>query len=120
MSIPATFNIAYYRGDTYEFYIRPKDQDGIAVDLSDFTAATFTIGDARGSALTTTWNCTADIEVANSRIHCVIDSTVGSTLTEGVVYVYDVQVHKDVAPDPEIVYTYLTGTVSVTGDVSSV
>jgi len=38
MAFPAVFNISYYRGDTYEFRIYPKDANGNAFPLTGYDA----------------------------------------------------------------------------------
>ena len=115
MATPATFNIAYYRGDTYELNVRPKDQDGNSIDLTagGFTAA-FTIASSRGPSPDTSIACTADIIDEGTVIYCMIPPTQGALLSGSIVYVYDVEVSNGSA-----VHTYLTGTVTVTEDVSN-
>lgn len=116
MAFPATFNIAYYRGDTYEFYVRPKDQDGNAIDLTGYTP-TFTIASDRGSSPAFSVVCDSELTEGDTVIKCTIASDDGATLTAGTVYVYDVEVAD--GSSPSVVQTYLTGTVSVTSDVSN-
>lgn len=53
MAFPGTFNFSYYRGDTYEFIVQPKDSLGGEFDLTDFDAE-FNIATARGGAIATT------------------------------------------------------------------
>ena len=117
MATPATFNIAYYRGDTYSFSIRPKDQDGNPVNLTSEWTAYFTIADERGPDYTFTVPGTVDIEDGEV-LNCSIPSDVGLTLDGDTVYVYDVEV-RNTTPTPPVVQTYLTGTVTVTEDVSN-
>lgn len=55
MAFPGTFNISYYRGDTYEFRIYPKTSSGAAFDLTSFSDSAsdyvkFTIATARGAS----------------------------------------------------------------------
>jgi len=38
MAFPGTFNFSYYRGDTNQFVIRPKNASGSAFDLTGYTA----------------------------------------------------------------------------------
>ena len=47
MAFPGTYNFSYYKGDTNEFVIRPKNASGSAFDLTGYTAAFF-IASARG------------------------------------------------------------------------
>lgn len=113
--IPANFDISYYRGDTYVFYINAKDNEGNDLDLSAYTPsfiiANYRGPDQGGSNPRVAYTATASI--SGSRITCTISPTIGANLTAGP-YVYDVQVANGSAN----VYTYLTGTISVTLDVS--
>jgi hypothetical protein len=110
MALPATYDINYYRGDSYEFIINAKDIDGTELDLSAYTAL-FTIASERGPSPSFSTAATATID--GSQIICTISPTVGATLTSGP-YVYDVQVKQGSSN----VYTYLTGSINVTLDVS--
>ncbi len=112
MAIPATFDIYYYRGDTYTFYLNVKDSEGNLVDLeAGGYSALFTIATSRGANPTDSWVLTPDI--TTSQITCTITPTVGLQLDAGP-YVYDVQVKLD----SSTVYTYLTGNIYITLDVS--
>jgi hypothetical protein len=114
MAFPGTYNFNYYRGDTAEFVIRPKTANGSAYDLTNYTA-TFTIANRRGSTGTqyvaaAVANATTDI------ITCTITPAVGRTLAAGT-YVYDVQI-TDATPNPDVILTILTGSVTVTDDIT--
>jgi hypothetical protein len=53
MAFPGTYNISYYRGDTYEFKIYPKDASGAAFPLTGYDLSEgvkFTISSDRGNA----------------------------------------------------------------------
>lgn len=112
MATPATFDIYYYRGDTYVFYLNVKDADGNLVDLEagGYTAK-LTIATSRGANPDESWVLTPTITA--SQITCTITPTVGLQLDEGP-YVYDVQVKQS----SSVVYTYLTGNIYVTLDVT--
>ncbi len=110
MAFPATYNINYYEGDTYEFNIYPKNSDGSAFSLTDFAVA-FKIATARGAGATQ-YECFATI--SNGTVACKIPAGVGRQLTAGTTYVYDVQVTRS---SDGTVYTLLTGNVDVTADV---
>ncbi len=112
MAIPANFDISYYSGDRYEFYINAKDSEGNDMDLSAYTA-NFIIADARGGDATV--SAVAEATIDGSQIICVIPPTVGASLT-GTTYVYDV----NVANGTDYIYTYLTGSITVTQDVVEV
>lgn len=119
MAFPGTFNINYYEGDTYEFKVYPKNSVGGVFDLSGY-AVKFFIANGRGrtirvggvDVLVTQYECLAEIGV-DSTITCTIPPGVGRQLVAGTSYEYDVQVTKDTK-----VYTVLTGSVSVTADIT--
>jgi hypothetical protein len=112
MAFPGTYNINYYEGDTYEFKIYPKNSIGATFNLSGYSVKFF-IATARGSGATQ-FECQASIST-DSVVTCKIPPGVGRQLVAGTSYVYDVEVAKSA---DGIVYTLLTGTVSVTADVS--
>jgi len=50
MAFPGTYNFSYYRGDTYQFVIRPKNANGTTFALDAYAGnAAFTIANVRGS-----------------------------------------------------------------------
>ena len=113
MSFPATFNISYYKGDKYEFIIRPKDSAGNPFPISDTThTAYFYISTARGANASLTKAGVAAINGTN--IIATITPSTGRQLAAGTTYFYDVSVQKDAGE----IYTLLTGTISVTGDIT--
>jgi hypothetical protein len=112
MAFPGTYNINYYEGDTYEFKIYPKNSIGATFNLSGYSVKFF-IATARGPGATQ-FECQASIST-DSVVTCKIPPGVGRQLTAGTSYVYDVEVAKS---SDGIVHTLLTGTVSVTADVS--
>jgi hypothetical protein len=114
MAFPGTYNFSYYRGDTNEFIIRPKNANGTSFSLTGYTA-NFVIANRRGSTGTQT-AATATVNTSTNIITCVITSPVGRTLPAGT-YVYDVQL-TNVTPDPDIILTVLTGSITVTDDVT--
>lgn len=119
MATPAIFNINYYRGDTYEFTIKPLDQDGNAVVLTG--TPTFTVATSRGPAPNPPdgWHdieCTATL--AGNTIECKITPTQGKEMT-GLSYVYDVELAETPQGPTTKVQTYLTGNLTVTEDVSN-
>lgn len=117
MAFPATYNIQYYQGDTYQFVIRPKTSSGEVFPISSTTHdAYFRIATQRGGADGTgTANGSAVIS-ANS-VTCTIYPSVGNGLNSNTTYYYDISVASKT--DPNIVYTLLTGTISVTADIGS-
>ena len=112
MAFPATYNFSYYKGDTNEFVIRPKNSDGSAFDLAGFTADFF-IATSRGDNPTFSVEAQAVVDSTSDIVTCTILPGVGSTLNAGT-YVYDVEV----TSGPSVVYTLLTGTITVTEQVT--
>lgn len=111
MAFPGNYNFSYYRGDTAEFVIRPKTANGSAFDLSDFSAV-FTIATARGSGVTQ-YEAQAVVNSETNIITCTILPNLGRSLAAGS-YVYDVQI----TSGPSVINTVLTGTMTVTNDIT--
>ena len=115
MAFPGTYNFSYYRGDTYQFIIRPKNANGTTFALDSYTVA-FTMPNRRGSTGTQV-AATATVDTANDIVTCTITPTQGRQLVAGTTYVYDVQI-TDVTPNPDVIFTLLTGSITVTDDVT--
>jgi len=130
MAFPGTYNINYYKGDTYEFNVYPKNNDGTGFDLTSFAGpdldqdtsgtqtAIFKFSTVRGTAGEANQHqCYATISDNKTYIKCAIRPADGALMTAGTSYVYDIQVQKSGTPYP-IVYTLLTGTITVTDQVT--
>ena len=114
MAFPGTYNFSYYRGDTYQFIVRPKNANGTVFTLDDYSdGALFTIANRRGSTGTQVV-ATATVDITNHIITCTITPEQGRELTSGTTYVYDVQIENGAS----IVYTLLTGSITVTDDIT--
>ena len=121
MSFPGTYNISYYYGDTLEFRIFPKNSSGQDFDLSTFELSRFTIAPRRGAPLQEQILCFAAISPDQTNILCAIRPEDSQNLDPGTNYVYDVEIFKtsNQSDTPyDIVYTLLTGNVSITEDVT--
>jgi len=114
MAFPGELNINYYKGDTYEFNITPKRADGSVMALADYLP-TFKIAETRGNA--TTIECFASIN-ANNQVECAITPAAGEQLDPTKTYFYDVEIRKPDVSYPKV-YTLLTGSITVTQQVSS-
>lgn len=112
MAFPATYNISYYRGDTYDFIINPKNSNGTAFNLSGYSGL-FVIASERGDAAAFIANGSASVNASAATVTCQIPSSLGSVLS-GASYVYDVEITNSASTT----YTLLTGTISVTQDVA--
>jgi hypothetical protein len=124
MAFPATYNFRYYRGDTYQFILRPKNADGTNFDLTPFmyNAVTnpnnvrFVIANQRGTGVSVvSYPASGAVDDSDDTVTCTITPDVGDDLTASITWVYDVQIADAVN---DIVYTLLTGTISVTDDIS--
>jgi len=111
MAFPGTYNISYYHGDTFEFTVTPKASDGSAFSLAGYSSKFF-IATKRGTGAT---QYEATSSISNGVITCTILPARGRSLTPGVTYFYDVQIAKS---SDSVVHTLLTGTISVTADVT--
>ena len=115
MTFPSTYNFSYYRGDTAQFVARPKNaNDGSSFDLTDYNAV-FTIATARGATATQYSDAegiTAVVDPTTDIVTCTITPAGGRDLIPGS-YVYDVQIDNGIQ-----IYTLLTGTITVTDDIT--
>jgi hypothetical protein len=115
MAFPGELNLTYYKGDTQEFRIYPRKNDGSSFNMSGYTVK-FSVAENRGSS--SVIECYAVIDGDNSNIvNCAIRPADGEQLVPGTQYVYDVEVKKTSTPY-NLVYTILTGTISVTDQVT--
>ena len=113
MAFPGTYNFNYYRGDTHEFVISPKNSDGTTFQLDSYAGnGAYTIATARGTAGVKT-TAQAIINTTNDTIVCTILPAVGRTLAAGT-YVYDVQINSSATN----IVTLLTGSITVTDDIT--
>jgi len=120
MAFPGELNINYYKGDTYEFNIYPKLAGGSAMDLTGYIVQ-FNIGEARGAtnliqshAVIPTLTGGEDFP---NYVQCAITPAAGAQLDPTKTYYYDVEITKVALPYP-YTYTLLTGTISITDQVS--
>jgi hypothetical protein len=115
MGFPATFNILYYRGDTYEFVIQPKNADGTAFNLTNYPSASskFTVASRAGATDTFVFNGDVSVNNESSYVACTISSENGQSLVQGTSYVYDVQIRS-----ASSTFTLVAGGLSVTNDIS--
>jgi len=111
MAFPGTYNFNYYRGDTSEFVIRPKTSSGSDFPLTGYTGQ-FVIANRRGST-GTQYTAQATVNTSTNIVTCTILPTTGRGLEPGT-YFYDVQINNGA----NLIYTLLTGTVTVSDDVS--
>jgi len=111
MACPGSYNFSYYRGDTNQFVIRPKNASGSSFDLTGYSAQFF-IANRRGST-GTQYEAQAVVDTGNDLVTCTILPGVGRSLAAGT-YVYDVQITTGAAN----IVTLLTGSITVTDDIT--
>lgn len=116
MAFPATYNIRYYRGDLYQFVIRPKTSAGDIYPIDSTTYdAYFRISTSRGGTAGNT--VSANTSIGDNSITCELRPSTGNSLTPGVTYFYDVSIQDK--EDSNVIYTLLTGSITVTGDITT-
>jgi hypothetical protein len=125
MAFPAVFNISYYRGDTYEVRIYPKDSSGNPFPLEGYdlaNGARLTMSTERGeSGIGDQLEGYARISTDRTYIDCAILPENGLAMDFSLNYVYDVQIFKAAVEgvDPySTVITLLTGNITVTDDIT--
>lgn len=68
MAFPGTFNINYYKGDTYEFNVYPKTTAGAVFSMQGYETTKFTISSVRGSGSYAATGLTATLATTNSSL----------------------------------------------------
>jgi len=121
MAFPGTYNINYYKGDTFEFRIYPKDSTGAKFDITSYTQFRFTIsnilGDTAPAGETKTTLLGYAENIDDNYILCAIKPENGSEMIAGVPYYYDVEIGRIDSPYDKI-YTVLQGTINVSEQVT--
>ena len=119
MAFPGELNINYYKGDTHEFKVFPQKTDGSTFYLNDYSNATFTIAAVRGAAgVAGQILGSARISTDGTNVTCAITPENGAEMDSSITYVYDVQVYAQGPSTYDKVFTLLTGSISVTDDVT--
>jgi len=114
MAFPGTYNFSYYRGDTYQFVIRPKNANGTIFTLDDYEGNVFfTIANRRGSSATQI-SGDAVVDITNHIVTCTITGDQGRLLNAATTYVYDVQIDNGAG----VIFTLLTGSITITDDIT--
>jgi hypothetical protein len=66
MAFPGTFNINYYKGDTYEFNVYPKTTDGAVFSMQGYESTRFTISPVRGTDSYVATNLSSTLAIGTS------------------------------------------------------
>ena len=122
MAFPGTYNINYYKGDTFEFRVYPKDSTGNQFLINQYNQFRFTISNVRGDTppagvVKETINGYAEISNDKTYILCAITPENGAQMTAGTTYYYDVEIGKIASPY-DFIYTLLQGTITVSEQVT--
>lgn len=117
MAYPGTYNFSYYRGDTLEFNIYPKNNAGAPFNLAGYTVD-FNIATARGVPSNQQISPYVAISPDSTFIACAITPADGELLTAGQTYVYDIEIRKLDDLNYPKVYTILNGNISVVEQVT--
>lgn len=121
MAFPGNFDIDYYRGDTYEFKIYPKDTSGAPFSLVGYdrtAGVNFTISTQRGQGgIEDQLQAYAEISEDFSHINCAILPANGIDMSSNLPYVYDIEINKTGTPY-SLITTLLTGEIRVKDQVT--
>lgn len=115
MAFPGNYNFTYYRGDTHEFEIVLKTANNQDFILNEYENIVFKIAPRRGASVESQITGSTQ-RVGTNTIKCTIPSSVGINMVPPR-YVYDVQI-TDTTFNPDVVYTVLTGEITVLQDIS--
>jgi uncharacterized repeat protein (TIGR02543 family) len=123
MAFPGELNINYYKGDTHEFKVYPQKADGSTFYLNDYNNATFTIATERGTSPTPSTimpegRIFGSAKIQSDHVVCAITPENGAFMDPTKTYVYDVQIYSQGADTYDKVFTLITGSISVTDDVT--
>jgi uncharacterized repeat protein (TIGR02543 family) len=116
MAFPGELNINYYKGDTHKFKVYPQRPDGSGFGLSSYGNSTFTIATERGA--NPTQRIFGSARIYSDYVECVITPENGAEMDPAITYVYDVQIYSPGPDTYDDVFTLLTGSISVTDDVT--
>jgi hypothetical protein len=119
MAFPGTYNFNYYAGDTFEFFVYPKNSTGDVFDNLSSYSALFVVGESRGASASVINSITASTDASatvlgGDHVSCTIKPAGGRKLINPS-YLYDLQIQNNTSGK---IFTLLTGTISVTQDVA--
>ena len=120
MAFPGNYNINYYRGDTLEFRVYPKNSAGDPFDLNGYLSSDvkFSIAAEREGDEEDIIEGYTEISEDLTNILCVITPQNGLAMTADV-YQYDLEIGKH-GPNYDFIYTLLSGTISVADQVTPI
>jgi hypothetical protein len=119
MAFPGKYDFSYYKGDTLEFKVYPKTTTGLPFSLEGY-AVDFNIATSRGIGSDQQVNAYSSISPDGTYITCAITPADGNDLSAGIVYVYDIEIRNVTATPYPLVYTLITGNITVTEQVTHI
>ena len=108
--LPTNVDLAFWKGDSQEFFIDMQNGDGSAIDLSGVTP-TAVIRASFNSTPTYAFTCS----ISGNRVRLYLPSSVSKTIPAGE-YIWNFQLENIATHD---VRTYLAGDVTVYAEVDS-
>jgi hypothetical protein len=114
MAFPATYNISYYRGDSYDFIINPKNPNGTAFNLTNYSALFTIASSVSASAVNVAAMGEAAVSASAGTVTCSIPPEIGQNLSAGP-YTYDIQIFNS---SSSATITLLRGEIALTQDVT--
>jgi hypothetical protein len=112
MAMPTQKNLTLYQGDNFQLLFRLKDDDGVYLDLTGCTPKSQVKDSVGGTLIVEFVADLADQTTTPGGVLLSLDHTAATGVANGV---WDFQV---TYPDGSV-YTYLYGTVTVTGEVTT-
>lgn len=94
--------------------LNPKNANGTTFDLTNYTSL-FVVATARGNTAAHVVSFSPTIDSNAGTVTCVIDPANGRNYLSAGPYLYDVEISRG----GSAVYTLLTGTITVTQDITN-
>lgn len=116
MALPVYRDINYYRGDTFAEKLYPKNSDGSSFSLSGYESYLYIDLNRDGILNDSSKSIQASVDTSENSIVYTITSTVGISLLAETTYSYEVKIKNTVSSE---VYTLVTGSLIVSGNVKS-
>jgi hypothetical protein len=110
-TLPQNYDLVIYKGDYFNTSVVIKDNSGVPINLTGYTAKCSIKASASAS---TSYDATCTVDATNGYVDITFPSSVTKDIAAGS-YVWDFQVTN---PSGNV-RTYLAGDVTVYGDVTS-
>lgn len=109
MSIPATYNITHYQGDTFSFVFAIDGDLSSQTPLLQLRTSTDAVSPTVAATISSSYNGVT----LKTTFTCTLTATQTAALTAGTVYYYDFQLTSG-----SVVTTYIRGNFNVVAEVS--